>query len=81
MTNMGRFDRYEALSKLTFISTPTVCPTARHAADLGIVPIIVEDAVGWGNEDAAKRSVAGLRYSGNAMFTTVAELTSLLRGR
>jgi hypothetical protein len=39
MTNMGRSDRYEALSKLTFISTPTVCRTARHAADLRIVPI------------------------------------------
>jgi nicotinamidase-related amidase len=54
-------------------------PTARHAADLGIVPIIVEDAVGWGNKDAAERSIAGLRYAGDSIFTTVAELTDLMR--
>lgn len=53
-------------------------PTARHAADLGIVPVIVEDAVGWGNREAAERSIAGLRYAGDAMFTTVAELTRLM---
>jgi nicotinamidase-related amidase len=55
-------------------------PTARHAADLGIIPVIVEDAVGWGNKEAADRSIAGLRYAGDAMFTTVAELTELLGG-
>jgi len=53
--------------------------TARHAADLGIVPVIVEDAVGWGNEEAAERSIASLRYAGDSIFTTVAELTELMR--
>jgi nicotinamidase-related amidase len=56
-------------------------PTARHAIDLGIIPIIVEDAIGWGNKEAAERCVAGLRYSGDAIFTTVAELSALLRSR
>jgi nicotinamidase-related amidase len=56
-------------------------PTARHAADLGIIPVIVEDAVGWGNKEAADGSIAGLRYAGDAMFTTVAELTHLLASR
>jgi nicotinamidase-related amidase len=56
-------------------------PTARHAADLGILPVIVEDAVGWGNKEAADRSIAGLRYAGDAMFTTVAELTGLFASR
>ena len=54
-------------------------PTARHAADLGIVPVIVEDAVGWGNKEAAERSIAGLRYAGDSIFTTVAELTGYMR--
>jgi len=54
-------------------------PTARHAADLGIVPVIVEDAVGWGNREAAERSIASLRYAGDSIFTTVAELTGLMR--
>ena len=54
-------------------------PTARHAADLGIVPVIVEDAVGWGNREAAERSIASLRYAGDSIFTMVAELTGLMR--
>lgn len=53
-------------------------PTARHAIDLGIIPIIVEDAVGWGSQEAAERSFAGLRFAGDAIFTTVAELSELL---
>jgi nicotinamidase-related amidase len=52
-------------------------PTARHAADLGIIPVIIEDAVGWGNKEAADRSIAGLSFAGDAMFTTVAELSQL----
>jgi len=35
-------------------------PTARHAADLGIVPVIVEDACGSGHAEAAQRSVEAL---------------------
>jgi biuret amidohydrolase len=37
-------------------------PTARHAADLGFIPIIVGDACGWGNESAAKRSLESLAW-------------------
>jgi len=44
-------------------------PTARHAADLGIVPVIVEDACGFGHADAAKRSVEALKFAGDAVFT------------
>jgi hypothetical protein len=31
-------------------------PTARHAADLGIIPVVIEDACGAGHADAAQRS-------------------------
>jgi biuret amidohydrolase len=44
-------------------------PTARHAADLGIVPVIIEDACGSGHAEAAQRSVEALRFAGDAMFT------------
>ncbi len=37
-------------------------PTVRHAADLGYLPILVEDACGVVEPDAAARSVAGLDY-------------------
>ncbi len=38
-------------------------PTARHAADLGFLPVVVDDACGVVDEDAARRSLAGLDYS------------------
>lgn len=44
-------------------------PTARHAADLGIVPVIVEDACGSGHAEAAQRSVESLKFAGDAVFT------------
>jgi hypothetical protein len=44
-------------------------PTARHAADLGIVPVIVEDACGSGHAEAAQRSIGSLKFAGDAVFT------------
>jgi nicotinamidase-related amidase len=44
-------------------------PTARHAADIGIVPVIVEDACGSGHAEAAQRSIEALKFAGDAVFT------------
>ncbi len=38
-------------------------PTARHAADLGFLPVIVDDACAVVEPDAAERSLASLDYS------------------
>ncbi len=46
-------------------------PTARHAADLGYIPVIVTDACGAGNEEAARRSLASLEFAGYALMTDV----------
>ena len=46
-------------------------PTVRHAADLGYIPVIVTDACGAGNEDAAQRSIASLQFAGDAVITDV----------
>jgi biuret amidohydrolase len=43
-------------------------PTARHAADLGILPVIVVDACGSGHDAAARRSIEALKFSGDALF-------------
>jgi nicotinamidase-related amidase len=56
-------------------------PTARHAADLGIVPIIIADACGSGDAAAAERSLASLRFAGDALVTDVATLRRLLLTR
>jgi biuret amidohydrolase len=44
-------------------------PTARHAADLGIIPIVVADACGAGHADAAERSIEALKFAGDAIIT------------
>lgn len=44
-------------------------PTCRHAADLGIVPIVIEDACGHGDGEAAARSIETLRFLGDTIVT------------
>ena len=56
-------------------------PTVRHAADLGYLPILIEDACGAGHAEAGERAVASMRFMGDALFTSVAEATALLRKR
>ncbi len=38
-------------------------PTARHAADLGLLPVVVDDACGIVDPEAAERSLASLDYT------------------
>ena len=44
-------------------------PTARHGADLGYIPVLITDACGAGNEEAAKRSIESLKFAGDALIT------------
>src|SRR4030095_13025902 len=44
-------------------------PTARHGADLGYIPVLVTDASGAGNEEAAKRAIESLKFAGDAVLT------------
>lgn len=53
-------------------------PTARHAADLGFIPVIVEDACGAGHEAAAARSLESLRFAGDAIITDTETLVARL---
>jgi biuret amidohydrolase len=54
-------------------------PTARHAADLGFIPVIIADACGAGDETAAQRSLESLRFAGDTMISDVATFTGFLR--
>ena len=56
-------------------------PTARHGADLGYIPVIVTDACGAGNEEAAKRSIEGLKFAGDALITDTETICDVLRKR
>jgi nicotinamidase-related amidase len=44
-------------------------PTVRHGADLGYVPVVVTDACGAGDEDAARRSLDAIEFAGDALLT------------
>ena len=54
-------------------------PTVRHAADLGYIPVVVTDACGGRDEAAMERSLAGLRFAGDAIFTDVTTICRLFR--
>lgn len=54
-------------------------PTVRHAADLGYIPVVVTDACGAGNEEAAQRSLASLTFAGDAMMTNIETICDLFR--
>lgn len=54
-------------------------PTVRHAADLGFIPVVVEDACGAGDEAAAQRSLASLKFAGDAWITNATTLCSIFK--
>ena len=56
-------------------------PTVRHGADLGYIPVFVNDACGAGDEEAAKRSVENLKFMGDAFVTDTETICATLRRR
>lgn len=49
-------------------------PTVRHGADLGFIPVVIEDACGHGHKEAADRSIENMRYMGDAFVASIADL-------
>jgi nicotinamidase-related amidase len=47
-------------------------PTVRQATDNGFAAVVIEDACGFGNRQARDRSMATLRFLGEAIVTDVA---------
>ena len=54
-------------------------PTVRHGADLGYVPVVVADACGAGDEEAARHSLELLGHAGDAIFAEVSTICVRLR--
>jgi hypothetical protein len=61
--------RIGALAMVGIAMEVGIEPTARHAADLGIIPVMIEDACGAGHADAAQRSCEALHFAGDALMT------------
>ena len=53
-------------------------PTVRHGADLGYIPIVVTDACGAGNVEAADRALASLSFMGDALLTDIQTMQDIL---
>jgi biuret amidohydrolase len=47
-------------------------PTARHASDLGFIPVVITDACAAGNADAGARAIETLGFLGDAMLVDAA---------
>ena len=56
-------------------------PTARHAADLGYIPIVIRDACGAGDAAAGARSIDALEFAGDAILTDSAAFAAALAAR
>ena len=56
-------------------------PTARHGTDLGYIPVIVTDACGAGNEEAAQRSIESLKFAGDALITDTETICTVFQNR
>ena len=53
-------------------------PTVRHAMDLGYIPVIATDACGYGNREAAERSLAALKFTGGSLQTESPTILEIL---
>ena len=53
-------------------------PSVRHGADLGYIPVVVEDACGGRDEAAMQRALAGFRFTGDAVLTESETICQLL---
>ena len=53
-------------------------PTCRHGADLGLVPVLIQDACGFGNSEAAAHSLASLTHMGDSLLTDTKTICDLL---
>jgi nicotinamidase-related amidase len=56
-------------------------PTARHGADLGYIPVLVTDAWGSGNDEAARRSIESLKFAGDTVLADTDKICAILAQR
>jgi biuret amidohydrolase len=52
-------------------------PTVRHGADLGYIPVVVTDACGAGDEDAGRRALDTLQFTGDAFLTDTDTISAI----
>jgi nicotinamidase-related amidase len=71
--------RIEAFAIVGIAMEIGIDPTVRQGGDLGYIPIVVEDACGFGHRDAAEHSLDNLKFMGDALFTDVETICAEFR--
>ena len=56
-----------------------IAPTVSHGADLGLVPIVVRDACGSGDEAAGSRALDHMAFMGDAILTDSDEFCDAMK--
>lgn len=56
-------------------------PTVRQGADLGYIPVVVTDACGAGDNEAAQRTIEGFKFTGDAILTDAETISAQLATR
>lgn len=56
-------------------------PTVSHGADLGLIPVVITDACGGRDQEAMRRILEDMRFSGDAMLTDTDTVAPLLAVR
>jgi nicotinamidase-related amidase len=54
-------------------------PTVRHGMDLSYIPVVVTDACGHGNSEAAEKSLASLAFAGGSLQCDCPAVIEVLR--
>jgi biuret amidohydrolase len=71
--------RIEAFAIVGIAMEIGIDPTVRQGGDLGYIPIVIEDACGFGHRDAGERSLESLKFMGDALFTDVETICAEFR--
>src|SRR6476646_587029 len=71
--------RIEAFAIVGIAMEIGIDPTVRQGGDLGYIPIVIQDACGFGHRDAAERSLESLKFMGDALFTDVETICTEFR--
>jgi nicotinamidase-related amidase len=80
-TPLGSVMRDLGLTSYAIVGVATeigIEPTVRHGTDLGLIPVVVADACGGGDQAAQRRAFEGFAFAGDAMVTDVDSIAPLL---
>jgi biuret amidohydrolase len=72
-----RIDSYAIVGVATEVG---IEPTVRHSLDLGYLPVLVTDACGAGDREAARRSLQTLAFAGGSLQTDTETICAAMGG-